>query len=151
MSDLRIGELATLLGTTTKTLRFYEKIGLLEPPKRTGSGYRLYGQMDINKARLVLGLRRLGLTIDELQQLQNDKDEGSLRKRLSSVLDQKLFVLDQELGVLQGKREDLAARLQALVLTPRDRPPNCVCDALLTSCDCGAGDIVAVEKLKSPV
>ena len=138
MSDLRIGELAGMLGTTTKTLRFYEKIGLLEHPSRTRSGYRLYGQNQISKARFVISLRRIGLSIDELQQLENDISENSLRKRLSSVLDQKLFSLDQELGVLQGKREDLAARLQALVLTPRNRPPDCVCDALLTNCSCGA-------------
>ena len=138
MADsMRIGELAGMLGTTTKTLRFYEKIGLLEHPSRTKSGYRLYGQSQISKARFVIGLRRIGLSIDELQQLENDENESSLRKRLSSVMDQKLFSLDQELGVMQGKREDLAARLQALVLTPRNRPPNCVCDALLTNCSCG--------------
>lgn len=136
MRGLRIGQLAEILGTTTKTLRFYEKIGLLEHPSRTESGYRLYGQSAISRARLVLGLRRLGLTINELRQLQNDEDESSLRKRLSSVIDQKLFVLDQELGILQGKREDLAARLQALIMTPHGRPPDCVCDALLVNCDC---------------
>jgi len=138
MSELmRIGELAGMLGTTTKTLRFYERIGLLEHPGRTQSGYRLYGQGEISKARLVIGLRRIGLSIDELQQLKNDKEERSLRKRLSSVIDQKLFTLDQDLSVLQGRREDLAARLQALVSTPRERPPNCICAALLTNCSCG--------------
>jgi DNA-binding transcriptional MerR regulator len=134
---MRIGELADMLGTTTKTLRFYEQIGLLEHPDRTRSGYRLYGTDEIRKARLLVGLRRIGLTIDELQQLKNDKQESSFRKRLSSVMDQKLFQIDQDLGLLQGKREDLAARLQALVSTPRERTPDCICDALLTRCSCG--------------
>ena len=138
MSDnMRIGELAGMLGSTTKTLRFYENIGLLGHPSRNESGYRLYGHKDISKAQLVIGLRRLGLTIEELQQLVGDKEEEPMRKRLSSIMDQKLFELDQDLGVMQGRREDLAARLQALVSTPRNRPPNCICDALLTNCSCG--------------
>ena len=141
MSDLkRIGELASLLGTTTKTLRFYEQIGLLDHPVRTQSGYRLYGEQQISKARMMVNLRRLGLSIEDLQELKNDTKETSLRKRLSSILDQKLFVIDQDLGLLQGKREDLSARLQALVSTPRERIPNCICDALLIDCDCGTID-----------
>ena len=133
---LRIGELADQLGTTTKTLRFYERIGLIESPPRNQSGYRLYAGDNIKNAQMVINLRRLGLSIEELQQLMSEDEESSLRKRLSSILDQKLFYLDQELGVLQGKRDDLDARLQALFTTPAHRPANCVCDALLTDCHC---------------
>ena len=137
MGDLlRIGELASQLGTTTKTLRFYERIGLLDAPPRNQSGYRQYAGDGVKNAQLVIDLRRLGLSIEELQQLMSDDEDHSLRKRLSSVLDQKLFDLDQELSVLQGKREDLAARLQALFTAPPNRPVNCVCDVLLTDCDC---------------
>ncbi len=139
MDDLiRIGELAKMLETTTKTLRFYEKIGLLEHPSRTESDYRLYGPNEVRIAQLFISLRRMGLSIAELQDLnkQTNESESSLRKRLSSTLDQKLFVLDQELSILQGKREDLAARHQALMMTPRSRPDDCVCEALLTECDC---------------
>ena len=133
---IRIGELAEKLSITTKTLRFYEKIGLLEHPIRSDSGYRFYNEDHVKKALLVVSLRRIGLTIDELQQLKEDTDQSLLRKSLSSILDQKLFTIDQELGVLQGKREDLGARLQALVSTPSERPPNCICDLLLVNCTC---------------
>jgi MerR family Zn(II)-responsive transcriptional regulator of zntA len=134
---LRIGELASKLNITTKTLRFYEKIGLIEHPGRSESGYRLYNEDQASQVFVVVNLRRIGLSIDELQQLKDNADKGSLRKSLSSILDQKLFTIDQDLGVLQGKREDLAARLQALVCTPRERPSNCICDLLLIDCTCG--------------
>lgn len=39
---LKIGELAKLSGTTTKTIRYYELLGLLNEPERANSGYRLY-------------------------------------------------------------------------------------------------------------
>ena len=43
---LRIGELTKRLGTTTKTLRHYERMGLIEPSGRTSNGYRVYDQRD---------------------------------------------------------------------------------------------------------
>ncbi len=137
MTDsMRIGKLATKLGVTTKTLRFYEKIGLIEHPSRLESGYRFYTKNQIDKAFIVVSLRRIGLTINELQQLKNDVNNNLLRKSLSSILDQKLFIIDQELGILQGKREDIGIRFQALVSTPHERLPNCICDLLLINCTC---------------
>jgi len=135
---LRIGELAQKLGVTTKTLRFYEKVDLLDDAIRSDSDYRFYDKGHVNQAFIIVSLRRLGLTIDELKQLKVDADKGLLRKSLSSILDQKLFTIDQELGVLQGRQEDLSARFQALMTTPRERSPNCICDLLLIECTCGS-------------
>ena len=68
-NGMRIGQLADALGTTTKTLRFYERIGLLRPAVRSDAGYRLYDRTAMDRARLVIGLRRLEFSIDELQEL----------------------------------------------------------------------------------
>ena len=137
---LRIGELAEVLQTTTKTIRFYESRGLLPKAKRTASSYRLYGERAVSQAKRVLGLRRLGLSIDELQAMLNGKGKPALRKRLLGLMDEKLRRQDLELSVLQGRRDDLAARHQALLSTPRDCPPDCICDALLIDCVCKVGD-----------
>lgn len=141
---LRIGELAKLLGTTTKTLRFYEQIGLLAPVQRSDSAYRLYDQAAVDTAQLVIGLRHLDLTIPELQQLVHDGGQTSRRRRLLALMDERLRRLYLELGVLQGRSDDLAARHAALLATPRDRPDDCVCDALLRPCTCG---VVAGKKI----
>ena len=133
---LRIGELAKLLGTTTKTLRFYEQIGLLEPVQRSASKYRLYGADAVATARLVIGLRHFELTIPELQQLLRDEGGSTRRQRLLALMDERLRRIYLELGVLQGRCDDLGARHVALLATPRDRPPQCVCDALLMPCTC---------------
>lgn len=147
MSELmRIGELATKLNVTTKTLRFYEKVGLLECPMRSDSGYRFYNQNHVQQALLMVSLRRIGLTIDELKQLKVAIDNNALRKSLSSLLDQKLFTIDQDLAVLQGKREDLNARVQALVMTPHERPANCICDLLLVNCNCETSNKKIIKK-----
>jgi len=134
---LRIGQLAEVLGTTTKTLRFYEEIGLLKHPSRSESGYRSYDQKAVAQARLIISLRRLGLSIDELKEIYANGEIVSLRNKLLAVMDEKIRNVDVNLSVLQGRRDDLEARHQALLSTPRDRPPNCICDALLTPCTCG--------------
>lgn len=133
---LRIGELARLLGTTTKTLRFYEEVGLLGPPRRSPSSYRLYGGEAVAKARLVVGLRHLELTIPQLQDLLRDDGRSTRRQRLMALMDERLRRMELELNVLQGHCDDLSARHAALLATPRDRPPDCVCDALLQPCTC---------------
>ena len=137
-SGMRIGQLAEKLGTTTKTLRFYERIGLLKPALRSESGYRLYDGTAVAKARLVIGLRRLDLTIQELKELLRDDRKTSLRQRLLALMDEKLRAVYLELSVLQGRCDDLSVRHEALLSAPRDRPPNCVCDALFQPCACAA-------------
>jgi DNA-binding transcriptional MerR regulator len=133
---LRIGELAKLLGTTTKTLRFYEQIGLLATVQRSESAYRLYDEDAVATARLVIGLRHLELTIPELQQLLHEDGTSTRRQRLLALMDERLRRMELELSVLQGRCDDLSARHAALLATPRGRPPHCVCDALLKPCTC---------------
>lgn len=133
---MRIGELAKLLGTTTKTLRFYEQIGLLKPVQRSQSAYRLYDAAAVATARLVIGLRHLELTIPELKALLRDDGVTTRRRRLLALMDERVRRMELELSVLQGRYDDLSARHAALLATPRGRPPQCICDALLQPCTC---------------
>jgi len=133
---LRIGKLAKLLGTTTKTLRFYEDIGLLGPAMRSDAGYRLYDVKATSHIRLILHLRKLGFTINNLKKIFVKDKKQSFRQQVLSLMDEKLRDTDEELVILQGRREDLAARHQALLLTPKNRPSECICDALLSPCTC---------------
>jgi DNA-binding transcriptional MerR regulator len=142
-TGMRIGELARSLGTSTKTLRFYEQIGLLQAPQRSRSAYRLYDPEAIRIARLVVELRRLDLSLSELQEVVRDQPAMGRRRRLLALMDEKLRSVYLQLSVLQGRCDDLAARHQALLATPRDRPPDCVCEALLRPCDCGAAELPA--------
>ena len=135
---IRIGQLARLLGTTTKTLRFYEQIGLLGAPQRSESAYRLYGSDAVENARLVIDLRHLGLTLEEIRAVQRHDGQTTRRQRLLALMDERLRQNYLELGILQGRCDDLAARHAALLATARSRPLNCVCDAVLRLCTCTA-------------
>ena len=133
---IHIGQLAKMLATSTKTLRFYEGMGLLNPPGRSASAYRLYDNGTVDRARLVVELRRLGLTIHELQELLHPDNAKTLRLRLQGLMDEKLRDMYLQLSVLQGRSDDLSARHDALLATPRTRRPECICDALFRNCTC---------------
>ena len=133
---MRIGELARHLRTTTKTLRFYEQIGLLGPAQRSASAYRVYDAAAIETARLVIGLRHLELAIPELQALLRDDGSTTRRQRLLALMDERVRRMELDLSVLQGRCDDLSARHAALLATPRSRPAGCICDALLQACTC---------------
>ncbi len=65
---LRVGELAKRAGLTVRTLHHYEAIGLLTPSGRTEAGYRLYAAADVARLGQIVGLRQLGLSLDEIRQ-----------------------------------------------------------------------------------
>jgi MerR family transcriptional regulator, repressor of the yfmOP operon len=68
---LRIGDLARLAGTTPRTIRYYEEVGLLpEPSPRPSGRHRLYSRAEVERLREVMRLKELlGLTLEELKTL----------------------------------------------------------------------------------
>lgn len=74
---IKRGELAARSGCNPETIRFYENIGLLNPPERTASGHRLYSPGDQRRLRFILRGRELGFTIEELRSLLSMVDGGA--------------------------------------------------------------------------
>jgi DNA-binding transcriptional MerR regulator len=60
---MQIRELSQRTGLPAKTIRYYEEIGLLPPPKRLDNSYRDYSEVDVARTRLVAGARRLDLSL----------------------------------------------------------------------------------------
>src|ERR1700730_19086527 len=73
--DVTIGELATRFGVTLRTLRFYEKKGLLKPRRRGMA--RLYDSQDRGRLALILQGKRLGFTLTEIRALVAPAKEGA--------------------------------------------------------------------------
>ena len=66
---MKIGEAATASGCHLETIRYYERIGLLPRPSRTGSGYRAYTTQDVARIRFITRGRDLGFSLDEIRSL----------------------------------------------------------------------------------
>jgi MerR family transcriptional regulator, repressor of the yfmOP operon len=80
---MRIGELAREAGTTPRTVRYYEEIGLLpESAERAAGSHREYGEADLARLCEILRLKQmLGLTLDELRDVMHGEDRRARRRR----------------------------------------------------------------------
>jgi DNA-binding transcriptional MerR regulator len=116
---LRIGEVARLVETTPRTIRYYEEIGLLsESAERDHGRHRLYTEGDVERLRELLRLRDLlGLSLDELKQLVEAEEaraalraewrRGSAGTRRREILDEALGHIDHQLALVRGRRAQL--------------------------------------------
>ncbi len=118
---LRIGDVARLAGTTPRTIRYYEEIGLLaEAPARPSGQHRIYTQAEVERLREVMRLKDLlGVSLDELRtlltaeearaevraQLQRDDVYPERRREL---LGEALGHIDRQLELVRHRADELA-------------------------------------------
>ncbi|NRF95778.1 MerR family transcriptional regulator [Paenibacillus frigoriresistens] len=76
MKTLTIQHIAKLTGLSVHTLRYYEKIGLLNGVKRDSSGYRQYSEADVDWIRFLLRLRETGMPISEMKRFSDLRSQG---------------------------------------------------------------------------
>jgi len=76
--DYPVGEVARAAGVTVRALHHYEEIGLLVPSARTISGYRLYGQADLERLQQILFYRELGFSLASIAALLDDPKANAM-------------------------------------------------------------------------
>ncbi|MDJ0379422.1 MerR family transcriptional regulator [Streptomyces sp. G-G2] len=111
---MRIGELAERAGTTTRALRYYEDRGLL-PARRTGNGYRTYGEDDLRLLREIRVLQDFGFELEETRPfvdcLRAGHPAGDACPASLAVYRRKLAELDGLIGRLADVRDQVARQL----------------------------------------
>ncbi|MGO9489935.1 MAG: MerR family transcriptional regulator [Solirubrobacteraceae bacterium] len=118
---LRIGDVARLVGTTPRTIRYYEEIGLLtESAARPSGRHRLYTQAEVERLGEVMRLKDLlGLTLEELKTLlaaeearaevrAKLRDEDVPPGRRRELLDEAMGHLDRQLELVRHRATELA-------------------------------------------
>jgi len=75
-AHLPIGELSRRTGCNIETIRYYEKIGVLPPPRRTEGGHRIYGADHVRRLSFVCRARGLGFTLEEVRALLRLDEQG---------------------------------------------------------------------------
>ncbi len=73
---MRIGELADRVGVNTKTIRYYESIGLMPEADRSPGGYRIYDETDRKRLLFIRTARRFGLSLDEIAEILAFRERG---------------------------------------------------------------------------
>jgi DNA-binding transcriptional MerR regulator len=119
---LRIQEVAAETGLTTRAIRYYEELGLLEPAARSDGAYRLYDASDLERLRFIRDLRDdAGFSLAQIGQLLEDeaarernrerfratRDPGERRALISEACDR----VERQIATLREKRDRLDAMI----------------------------------------
>jgi DNA-binding transcriptional MerR regulator len=130
--ELRIGEVAKLAGTTPRTIRYYEEIGLLPAGGgRQPGAHRTYAEADVERLTELLRLKDLlGLSLEELKQLVEaegaraelrrewqDGVEDPVRRR--QILEESLAYTARQLDLVRRRRDEIAKLERELVARRR--------------------------------
>lgn len=120
---MRIGELARHTGLTTKTLRYYEQIGLMSEPVRHPNGYRDYGDDAIERVRFIRDAQAAGLTLAETGEILGMKAAGqSTCAHTRDLLARHLADVDAQIDRLLATRTELRAMAERAALM---NPESC--------------------------
>lgn len=76
--EYTVKRLARMAGVSARTLRYYDQIGLLSPCRVAASGYRIYGQAEVDALQRILFYRELGVPLEEIKKLVSDPDYDSV-------------------------------------------------------------------------
>ena len=132
-TELRIGDVAKLAGTTPRTIRYYEEIGLLPASAaRERGAHRTYAEEDVERLADLLRLKDLlGLSLEELKTLVEAEDaRAALRRewetgvedpvRRREILDESLGHIGRQLDLVRRRRDEISA-LESELVSKRKR------------------------------
>ena len=140
LNIVRISVLARQAGVTAKTLRYYERIGVIPAPPRSPSGYRDYRPDVIDGLGFIRAGQAVGLSLGEIRQVVALRDRGETPcDHVYRLLQRRTAELDERIKELQTLRRDLQALTKrARRLDPADCDPRGVCHLVQSSVD-GSG------------
>jgi DNA-binding transcriptional MerR regulator len=126
VSQLTVSKLAGEVGTSSDTLRYYERIGLLPEPARSPAGYRLYGAEAVERVRFIKRAQRFGLRLEEIGELLAIRERGLCPcGRTRRLLEEKVSGLTEEMAALQRLRNDIQEMLDQRLFSTEDQEWQC--------------------------
>jgi DNA-binding transcriptional MerR regulator len=120
MIEYTIKKLANLAGVSTRTLRFYDEIGLLKPKRINSSGYRIYGQQEIDLLQQILLYREMDVPLENIQLMMYSPTFDKVKALQEHY--EKLIVKRQQLELLiQNVKKTIAAQEGRLTMTDKEK------------------------------
>lgn len=119
---MKINEVEAQVGITKKNIRFYEDQGLIAPRRNTQNGYREYGEEDVERLRQIKLMRKLGVPLEEIRNMQSGihtVGDGMRRHLVTLERDWKNLEQSMELCRLLTQREERLDTLDAGALLER--------------------------------
>lgn len=107
--DMPIGAASKRTGIKVPTIRYYEEIGLLSAPPRTGSNRRLYGEGEVRRLNFIRHARELGFEIEDIRELlvMAGAPQASCHQA-DSIVREHLAEIERRIAALQALKGELA-------------------------------------------
>ncbi|MEM7030784.1 MAG: MerR family transcriptional regulator [Chloroflexota bacterium] len=131
-----IKALSQRTGVSTKTIRYYESIGLMKPPERADNNYRVYPPEAVERLRFIVAARSLDFNLTDIAQFLEAQDDEQLPcHRILASLKERIVEIDRRLADLLALRDTLTAIQAEAKNLPADAECNadCVCNLLAVS------------------
>ncbi len=136
---MTIGRIAQKTGAETKTLRYYDRVGLLRPVTRTQAGYRLYNDDAVARLQFIRRAKTLGMTLADIRRILAFRDEGAVPcHHVLELVTRNIAQVESQVAQLRTLRTDL----QRVVRELKRRIPK---GAQATE-DCPCFEIIAAFK-----
>lgn len=111
---MKISEASQASGCHLETIRYYERIGLMPAPTRTGSGYRSYSEQDVERLRFITRGRDLGFSLDEIRSLMRLDQDGDLAcEDVTRLAQQHLIDVQERIRDLQRVARELERTIRS--------------------------------------
>lgn len=110
--EYTIQKLGRMAGVSTRTLRYYDELGLLKPARINSSGYRIYGQSEVDRLQQILFYRELGVSLESIGEIMTApsfNSENALREHRQKLLEKRerldalIANVDKTLALSEGR------------------------------------------------
>ena len=110
--EYTVQKLGILAGVSTRTLRYYDEIGILKPARINSSGYRIYGQAEVDRLQQILFYRELGIGLDRIKEIVTAPSfdgAAALKEHREKLLEKKerlellIANVDKTIAVTEGR------------------------------------------------
>ena len=125
---LFIGKVAKEVGLNPRTIRYYENLGMLPPPTRSESRYRLYTPQTMELLHFIKKAKTLGFTLAEIREIIALRQRGDLPcPHVHALLSERVNTLSRQIEDLTLLRDELKGLARKSTGVPRRAQPTLVC------------------------
>ncbi len=118
--EYTVQKLAKLAGISSRTLRYYDEIGILKPARINSSGYRIYGKQEVDKLQLIMFYRELAFnleTIRDIVNIPNFDEKAALKKHRLRLLEEKYRIET----LLNNVEKTIAYKEEKIVMNDKEK------------------------------
>lgn len=112
--EYTVQKLAFMSGVSARTLRYYDEIGILKPARINSSGYRIYGEKEVDRLQQILFYREFGIKLDNIKSIMDSPyfDRAKALKKHHNKLLEKRIQLDLLISNVEKTIESMEGRIK---------------------------------------